>query len=95
MKSDIRKYIRACSSCQANKTNFKPFKAPIQITTTSVAHFERLAIDIIGPLPLTENNNKFILTMQDDLTKFSYAIPNQNHESKSFQIKAPNFFPIR
>ncbi|KAK9300543.1 hypothetical protein QLX08_006868 [Tetragonisca angustula] len=78
MKKDIRAYVKACLLCQINKTNFKLTKQPIEITTTADQPFERLALDVVGPLPLTETGNKFILTMQDDLTKFSFAeaIPN-------------------
>ena len=72
MKKDIRAYVRACPSCQINKTNFRPTKQPMEITTTADQPFERLALDVVGPLPLTETGNKFILTMQDDLTKFSF-----------------------
>ncbi|XP_043524763.1 uncharacterized protein LOC122536449 [Frieseomelitta varia] len=32
-KKDIRSYVRACSSCQINKTNFKSTKQPMEITT--------------------------------------------------------------
>lgn len=81
MKSDIRSYIKTCDSCQKNKTNFKPTKQPMQITTTSEKPFERLALDIVGPLPITEHGHRFILTSQDDLTKYSFAIAIPNHES--------------
>lgn len=81
MKSDIRSYIRNCVSCQQNKTNFKPTKQPMEITSTAEKPFDKLAIDIVGPLPITENGNRFILTAQDDLTKFSLAEPIENHES--------------
>ena len=32
----------------------------------------------MGPLPKTKENNEFILTMQDQLSKFSFAIPLPN-----------------
>lgn len=81
MKNDIKKFIRSCQSCQINKSNHKVVKAPMEITTTSERPFQRLAIDIVGPITLTENGNRFIVTMQDDLTKFSYAKPVPNHEA--------------
>lgn len=51
--------------------------------TTSSRPFETIFLDIVGPLPLTENGNKNILTLQNDLTKFSraYAIPNHKAET--------------
>ncbi|KAK2579107.1 hypothetical protein KPH14_000885 [Odynerus spinipes] len=53
IKVDIRKHIKGYHSCQINKTNFKPTRQPMEITTTSEKPFERLALDIVGPLPLT------------------------------------------
>jgi len=43
------------------------------------APMERLAMDILGPLPLTPRGNKFVLVVTDYFTKWteSYVIPNQ------------------
>lgn len=40
-------------------------------------------MDIVGPLPTTDRGNKYILTIQDNLTKFVIAkpIPNQQAET--------------
>jgi hypothetical protein len=35
---------------------------------------ERIAIDILGPLPLTKRGNHFILVITDTLTKWTEAI---------------------
>lgn len=37
----------------------------------------------MGPVPETLNGNKYILTMHDDLSKFSIAVPLSNFESKT------------
>lgn len=55
----------------------------LEITTTSSKLFERNSLDIVGPLPMSLSGNKFILTLQDDLTKFLQAYPIQNHEAKT------------
>ncbi|KAF0714067.1 igE-binding protein-like, partial [Aphis craccivora] len=36
-----------------------------------------------GPLPRSHSGNSFILTLQDDLTKFAWASPMENHESNT------------
>lgn len=92
MKADIRKYVKSCHSCQLNKTNFKPTKQAMEITSTAEIPFERIAIDIVGPLPLTESGNKFILTLQDDLTRFCLAEPIPNHEALTVAKVLTKFF---
>jgi len=40
-------------------------------------------LDIVGPLDTSRNGNRFILTIQDDLTKFSTAIASPNHTANT------------
>ena len=39
---------------------------------------ERIALDLLGPLPLTHDKNKYILVVTDYFTRFAeaYALPN-------------------
>lgn len=48
------------------------------ITDTPATAFDKIAMDIVGPLPKTDKGNEYILTMQDQLTKFSMAAPLPN-----------------
>ena len=48
------------------------------ITDTPETVFEKIALDIVSPLPKTKDNNEYILTMQDQLSKFSLAAPLPN-----------------
>jgi hypothetical protein len=43
------------------------------------APFERIAIDVTGPFPLSDEGNRYILIVMDYFTKLPevYAIPNQ------------------
>ena len=40
---------------------------------------ECVALDILGPLPLSESENQYLLIVADDFTKWpeAYALPNQ------------------
>lgn len=76
MRSDIENYVKECISCQTNKALRKINRAPMQITSTSTVPFERISLDIVGPLPESGTAKlKYILTIQDDLTKYSAAYP--------------------
>jgi len=54
---------------------------PLIITETSSKLFEKCALDIVEPLSVTMLGNKYLLRFQDDLTKFSKAIPLPNQEA--------------
>lgn len=76
MRADIERYVKSCKLCQVNKPLRSCNKAPMEITSTSTKPFERLALDIVGTLPEAGFQKfKFILTLQDDLTKFSCVYP--------------------
>lgn len=55
----------------------------MKITSTSTRPFEKIFLDIVGPLLVSHKNNRFILTFQDDLTKYSEAIPISNAEAST------------
>ena len=76
MKEEIEEYVRFCEECQRKKlVRVKP-RQPMTITSTPEQAFEVLGIDIVGSLPLTTSGNKYILTLQCNLTKYSYALPS-------------------
>ena len=45
------------------------------ITDTSGTVFDKVALDVVGPLPKAKNGCEYILTMQDQLSKFCVAVP--------------------
>ena len=57
MKVDIQKYIQGCLLCLT--------KNPMVITDTPTTAFEKISMDIVGPLPETKSGNLYILTIQD------------------------------
>lgn len=82
MVKDITNVITKCQTCQLNKVS-RINKVPMKITTTSSRVFERVFVDIVGPLTVSYHHNKYILTFQDDLTKYSEAIPIPNQEART------------
>lgn len=83
MRKQIRDFIKKCPICQKNKIGNKPLKEPMMITTTASRPFEKIFLDVVGPLPRSHKGNSFILTLIDDLTKFAWAAPMENHEANT------------
>lgn len=76
MKQDVEDYIKKCDSCQRNKSHSKELRrVPMQISTELHRPFEQCAIDIVGPLPVSGEGNKYLLTFQDCFSKYAEAVP--------------------
>lgn len=81
MKTQIQSYIQHCRNCQIKKLVRVKTKQPMVITDTPGSAFDKVSMDIVGPLPTTRRGNTHILTIQDLLTKYSLAIPLQGTTS--------------
>jgi hypothetical protein len=75
MRRNVEEYVKQCRSCQVTKMLTPKHKAPTEITTTAESPVEKCYLDIVGPLPVTQGNNKCILIFQDDLSKYVVAVP--------------------
>lgn len=78
LTSAVHGLVASCHVCGSKKTWGKKRRAPLKQYVVG-APMERIAIDILGPLPETPRKNKFILVVSDYFTKWteSYPIPNQ------------------
>jgi len=47
----------------------------METRTTAEHPFDKCYLDIVGPLPVTQRNNKYILTFQDGPRKYVVAVP--------------------
>jgi hypothetical protein len=81
MKQEIEDYVKCCEICQKNKITQNRTRMPLQITTTPDVVWEKCSLDIVGPLTTTADGNKYLLTFQDELSKFTLAIPIQQQDA--------------
>lgn len=51
---------------------------PMKITSTAKKPFEKVQMDCVGPIAESRNGYRFMVTFQDELTKFGECIPTQN-----------------
>ena len=78
MMKYIEDYCLTCDKCVAKKLPIKKHRAPLGQYLVGEP-MERIQLDVVGPLPLSKNGNRFILVAVDCFTKWTeaYAIPNQ------------------
>lgn len=82
MSRQVRDFIKNCIKCQMNK----PSKRTIEqlcITETPEKAFDLIAIDTVGPLPISLEGYKYLLTIQCNLSKFVVAAPMRDKSACS------------
>jgi transposase InsO family protein len=75
MKEDVEAFIKKCEKCQKNKLTQCHTRMPLTITDTPSIVFEKCIVDVVGPISPSQEGNRYILTVQDDLSKFLIAVP--------------------
>src|SRR3569832_2706952 len=70
----IKTYCKFCDKCQRNDTTTHPVKANLFPMTDIRGPFDKICIDCMVPLTLTQNRNSFILVFVDYFTKYTEAI---------------------
>ena len=77
MKEDVVKFCGSCDKCTSRKSSMAT-RAPLKQALAG-GPMEKIALDVLGPLPLSKKGSRFILVVVDCFTKWTeaYAIPNQ------------------
>lgn len=74
MGSEISKFVASCLTCQKQKdSKKKPYGKLMPIKTSCL--FNRVHMDIIGPVTESENGNSYIITAIDAFSRMGYARP--------------------
>ena len=77
LQNDVKAYVGGCDICSRRKEPLKTKRAPMEIVKSGFP-IERIAIDILGELPITERGNRYILVIGDYFSKWTecHAMPN-------------------
>lgn len=81
---DVRLWVGVCETFNSRKGSNTRERGNLQIYNVG-AQFERIALDILGPLPMTTAGNKYVLVISDYFTKWpeAAALPDQTAETVS------------
>ena len=74
--SDVKRFCQSCDICQRTISKGKVIRAPLGKMPRIDVPFKRIACDLVGPLkPITNNKNRYILTVMDYATRYPEAVP--------------------
>lgn len=71
MYTFVQKYIRSCTECQRRKPGPCRPSAPMQPLPCPSRPFDRIGIDLYGPLPYTAAGNRWVIVAIDHLTRYA------------------------
>ncbi|KAL5486579.1 hypothetical protein EMCRGX_G019081, partial [Ephydatia muelleri] len=78
---DVTSYCKSCAGCQ-KLSGAKVTRAPLVPLPVISVPFERIAMDIVGPLPRSSRGNKYVLVVCDYATRYPEAIAMRSVEAE-------------
>ena len=77
MFADVQHWVLSCSHCQMKKSPKQRRTAPV-LPIAVEGPFHRVAVDCLGPFPVTNSGNRYIVVFSDYLTRFpeAFAVPS-------------------
>jgi len=85
MRNKTLKYIRTCHICQMNKSG--PRLIPVLQPLVNTRPMQRVQIDLVGPLPISDEKYQYILVVRDAFTRFVILKPLRTKEAKEVVLQ--------
>ena len=91
---DVALWCRTCPVCAARKSPNPKRRASLHTISTGYP-MQTVAVDILGPLPTTPSQNRYILVAEDHFTRWTEAFAIQNQEATTVAEKLVNEMFLR
>lgn len=74
MLTDVKRFVEDCTSCQLHRHQVQKRQGELHPTAShKLRPWEAVAVDLMGPYPVTEDGNKFIVVFVDYYTRWPEA----------------------
>lgn len=87
----VRHITSCCKSCAYLKPKFAKSRGTL---IKAILPFQRLSIDFKGPLPMSSSGNRYLFTIIDEFSRFSFAYPCKDMSSKTVIQCFNNLFSV-
>lgn len=67
--------VRSCDRCQKSNYKLQKSSGPLHPIPVVPKIWNKIGMDLIGPMPETPRGNKYIITLTDYFTKWAEAAP--------------------
>ena len=74
ISKDVGVFCKACSKCQLTSSR-KVCPVPLMPLPVMEVPFQRIGMDVVGPLPRSRTGNRFVLVVVDYAKRYPEAIP--------------------
>ena len=81
LRGDVAEMCKGCVECQKT-ARVRKYRAPMIPLPIMDQPFQRIAMDMVGPLPRSKSGHKYILTLCDYGSRYPEAIPFKSTDSK-------------
>ena len=82
LREDVTAYINGCLIC-ARRKSYGASKAPLHPMPPVDRVWEKIAMDIVGPVQESRKGNKFILVLSDYASRFVFTIPMKDQTART------------
>jgi hypothetical protein len=80
LDKDVRRWVSGCAPCQRRK---QPRRMGFGLFNSMISEYpwQRACIDLVGPLPESDDGNVYLLTCVDTFSRWPIAIPLPNKKA--------------
>ncbi len=91
LKIDVAQFCKSCPVCQKVSLR-RPLRAPLQPLPIIGTPFERLGMDVVGPVERSCSGNRFMLVITDYATRYPEVFPLRSGKAKSVATSLVQLF---
>jgi transposase InsO family protein len=81
MRADVQQFVSSCPGCQKMRHIKRQINVPTYVVTR-INPLERIAIDIVGPLPESDDGNIYILVVIDSFSRYVELVPMRDRTAE-------------